>query len=130
MQKVIAFVGPGGAGKSTQAELIRQQYDFPKPVNYATRLQRGPEDTDYRFVDKPDFAQKLIQGELRNSAIFNENLYGFHKDTFNHPQVLIAGIVPQQIVDIHGQLMKSKGELLTVFFALSDEECRERMLQR
>lgn len=107
-----------------------QQYNLPKPVNYTTRTQRNENDLDYTFVTDLEFAQKLKAKELMNCVVFNGNLYGFHQDTFNDPIVLLPAIVPESIIQVHKHILENRGELLTIFFELSEEECIQRMISR
>lgn len=130
MQKVVAFIGPGGAGKSAQAEKIIEKYWLPNPSNNTTRKRRNDQDNDYTFVSFEKFAEKLRTQELRNCVTFKGNLYGFDKDTFAHPKILLPSILPQTIIEIHGHLLQSKWELFTIFFELSEEGCIERMRKR
>lgn len=129
-QKVVALIWPGGWGKSTIGELLMKKYDLPKPTNYTTRAQRNEKDLDYTFVSDLEFAQKLKAKELMNCVVFNGNLYGFHKDTFNAPHVLLPAIVPESIIQIHKYILEQKWKLLTIFFELSEEECIQRMISR
>lgn len=129
-QKVIAFVWPGGAGKSTHTNIIQQSHQLPKPINYTTRTQRNIEDTDYMFVDGIEFLTKFTTGELRNCVNFKGNLYGFHKDTFSHNNILLPGILPQTVIDIKSHINTHKWELLSIFFALDEEHCIQRMQRR
>ena|GEM_PF-6906825 len=105
-------------------------YKIPGTVNYTTREKRNEFDNDYHFVSDLEFAQKLKAKELMNCVVFNGNLYGFHKDTFNPSHILLPAIVPESIIQVHKHILEQRGELLTIFFALSEKECRERMAKR
>jgi len=128
--KIVAFVWPGGAGKSTHMDIIQKKYQLPKSINYTTRQPRNPEDNDYIFVDKVEFINRFTNNELRNCVNFQGNLYGFHKDTFSHNQILLTGIIPQTIIDIKSHLYIHKWELLSIFFDLNEEKCIQRMQKR
>lgn len=129
-QKVVALIWPGGWGKSTIGNMIMEKYNLPNTINYTTRAKRNEKDIDYNFVSDLEFAQKLKAKELMNCVVFNGNLYGFHKDTFNNQQILLPAIVPESIIQIHKYILEKNGELFTIFFELSEEECRKRMQAR
>lgn len=106
------------------------KYNLPKTVNYTTRQKRNENDIDYTFVSDLEFAQKLKAKELMNCVVFNGNLYGFHKDTFKPQHMLLPAIVPESIIQVHNYILQKNGELLTIFFELSEEECIQRMMAR
>jgi len=71
--KVLALVGPAGAGKDTICNEIVNNYKYNKIVSYTTRPARSNEieGKDYYFVTKEEFDNL----DLLEYTIFKENWY-------------------------------------------------------
>ncbi len=90
MDKVlIAICGKSATGKDTVArQLLRALVQKYLPVHFVvsdtTRMQRRNEKdgTDYHFVSKLTFLEKLSAGKYIESTEFNNNFYGISTDEF------------------------------------------------
>lgn len=71
--KVLALVGPAGAGKDTICNEIVNNYKYNKIISYTTRPARSSETEgkDYYFVTKEEFDNL----DLLEYTIFKENWY-------------------------------------------------------
>jgi guanylate kinase len=79
MPRLTVLSGPSGVGKGTVVATVRQLYPHVwVSVSCTTRHPRpGERDgVEYRFVDRPKFAELAEAGELLEWAEFAGNLYG------------------------------------------------------
>lgn len=80
--KLIVLTGPSGVGKGTLLKaLMRRHSDFFLSTSVTTRSPRlGEVDGEhYHFLSRPEFLQRVEQGELLEWAEFAGNLYGTPK---------------------------------------------------
>jgi guanylate kinase len=76
---LIVMSGPGGVGKDTLIDLLRERDPrLTYSISYTTRPRRFYEvdGEHYCFVDEPRFWQLAAEGELLEHATINGNLYG------------------------------------------------------
>jgi guanylate kinase len=77
--RLIVVTGPSGVGKGTLLKaLLEKRRDLYLAVSATTRSPRSGEidGESYHFVDRPQFEQMVLQGELLEWAEFAGNLYG------------------------------------------------------
>lgn len=76
----ILFVlsAPSGAGKSTLRAGLQQAQDFAYSVSCTTRAPRPGEvdGSDYHFLTREDFEQKIANGDFLEHAQVHGNYYG------------------------------------------------------
>jgi len=76
---LFVIAAPSGAGKTTLVKaLVRRNPDLRFSISYTTRAKRKTEEhgRDYFFVTKDEFLLLEKQGELLESAVVFDNLYG------------------------------------------------------
>jgi guanylate kinase len=76
---LFVIAAPSGAGKTTLVRaLVKRNPDLRFSVSYTTRQKRKTEEhgRDYFFVTKDEFLELREQGELLESAVVFDNLYG------------------------------------------------------
>ena len=77
--RLFVIAAPSGAGKTTLVKaLVERNPDLRFSISYTTRKRRATEvdGRDYFFVDKKQFEKLKSNGELLESAIVFDNLYG------------------------------------------------------
>lgn len=131
MQHIIGFVGIGGSGKSTISSMLYNKYDFGRPINYTSRaLRDGETASDYIHITQDEFIQKLVQGDLVQYVQFKGNFYGIHKDSFTHPRVLIPGLLPESVIQIHKHANNIGAQFTSIYLEVSMQTCMDRMRNR
>jgi len=128
--KIVTLLWGWWSGKSTQAKNIKESFWFPDSIQYTTRPQRNADDDAYRFIDLKTFIEKLEQGCLQNIGMLDGHFYWFDKKSFEWPRILLPSITPSWLIDIHHQVAKESGEILSIFLLLEEDKRRERMLWR
>ena len=76
---LFVIAAPSGAGKTTLVkELVKRNPDLKFSISYTTREKRETEKNgrDYFFVDEYEFRRLQQKGELLESAVVFDNLYG------------------------------------------------------
>jgi guanylate kinase len=76
---LVVISGPGGVGKDTLIDLLRERDPrLTYSISYTTRARRDyeVEGEHYCFVDEPTFWRLAEEGELLEHALINGNLYG------------------------------------------------------
>jgi guanylate kinase len=100
----ILFVlsAPSGTGKTTLCENLRATPDFIYSVSCTTRSPRAGEvdGTDYHFLTRADFQQKIEAGEMLECAMVHGNYYGTLKRTVK--EALTHGTDVLLDIDVQG----------------------------
>ena len=100
----ILFVisAPSGTGKSTLRENLRSTPDFIYSVSCTTRPPRPGEvnGTDYHFLSKEDFQEKIKRGEILEHALVHGNYYGTLKATVKEALALGTDVLLD--IDVQG----------------------------
>jgi guanylate kinase len=88
--KLIVLSGPGGVGKSTVAQKVREADDFWVSVSATTRKPRSNEvhGHDYFFVDDEEFTRMINADEFLEWAEFAGNRYGTPQEQVEHALLL------------------------------------------
>ena len=89
--KLLVLSGPGGVGKSTVAQKLRQAEDFWVSVSATTRAPRTNEvdGHDYHFVSHEEFSRMINANEFLEWAEFAGNRYGTPQEPVE--QALLMG---------------------------------------
>jgi guanylate kinase len=89
--KLIVLSGPGGVGKSTVAQKLREAGDFWVSVSATTRSPRNNEvdGKDYLFVSDDEFTRMINADEFLEWAEFAGNRYGTPQEKVE--QALLLG---------------------------------------
>jgi len=89
--KLLVLSGPGGVGKSTVAQKLREAGDFWVSVSATTRAPRNNEvdGHDYYFVTNDEFSRMINADEFLEWAEFAGNRYGTPQEKVE--QALLLG---------------------------------------
>ena len=89
--KLLVLSGPGGVGKSTVAQKLREAGDFWVSVSATTRAPRNNEvdGHDYYFVTNDEFSRMINSDEFLEWAEFAGNRYGTPQEKVE--QALLLG---------------------------------------
>ncbi len=134
---LVVLSAPSGCGKTSIVErLLKRNQDWVRSISATTRKPRVDEKDaqDYFFLSRPDFEQKIHEGEMLEHAEIYGNLYGT-------PRVFVTQQVAQgktviMTIDVQGtkQVMASWGKehpLLSIFvLPPSVKVLRERLTGR
>ena len=88
--KLLVLSGPGGVGKSTVAQRLREAEDFWVSVSATTRKPRSNEveGRDYFFVSDEEFTRMINSNEFLEWAEFAGNRYGTPQEKVEHALLL------------------------------------------
>ena len=88
--KLLVLSGPGGVGKSTVAQKLREAGDFWVSVSATTRSPRSNEveGKDYFFVSEEEFNRMIKADEFLEWAEFAGNRYGTPLEKVEHALLL------------------------------------------
>lgn len=118
------FFGPQGSGKSTQAKIIAEKFNYP--YFSSGELLRGRAESD------PALAEKLNKGELVDTSVFGKLI-----DEFLDSHQDLKGIVfdgfprNQEQAQLLEQLAEShRWQIVGVLVDISDEVAKERIAKR
>ena len=101
--RIVIISGPSGVGKSTICkEVVRRLEDVYLSVSVTTRPRaKGEADgSDYWFVTREQFEERIKKGMLLEYAEVFGNLYGTPKDKLD--EVLRAGKISILEIDVQG----------------------------
>ena len=100
---LLVLSAPSGAGKTTVARRLVEDYGFTHVVTATTRPPRPRERNgiDYLFVDRETFLRWIEEGNLFEWAEIYGNLYGIPKDHLYRP--LKEGRDVVLTVDVNGK---------------------------
>ncbi|MBC7927501.1 MAG: guanylate kinase [Bryobacteraceae bacterium] len=132
MTTVFIISAPSGSGKST---LVRWLLDHDKKlefsVSYTTRQPRGNEITgsDYHFIDRPAFEQKLANHEFLEHAEVFGNYYGTHRGILEEAEKTGKDVILD--IDIEGarQLKEKLPQCISIFVLAPSRKVLEQRLR-
>jgi guanylate kinase len=109
MQKITAFVGPSGVGKTTICRSVNNRFeDVREVVSTTTRSKRSGEvdGVDYRFLTREQSDTYLANGDYLEHVEYDGNFYGFLYESFQSEERLVL------VIDRHGlsQLKQAFGD--------------------
>ena len=103
--RLIVFVAPSGAGKTSVIRLVRSRHDgISYSVSCTTRPMRPGEvdGRDYRFLDAPTFQRGIEEGRFVEWAEVHGHLYGTPREPLD--EALAAGRDVFLDLDVVGSL--------------------------
>ena len=98
--KIIALIGEAGAGKdSVMREVVNRCPGLHEIVSCTTRPPREGEQhgVNYFFLTNEQFAERVINGQMFESTIFNDWCYGTSVDSVDESVVNIGVFNPEGI---------------------------------
>ncbi len=130
---LVVLSGPSGVGKGTIAKkLIKKNPNLFLSVSCTTRLPRNGETdgTDYFFITKEEFLEKINKEDFLEYSEHFENYYGTPKsyvlDKLNTKDVILE-------IDVNGGLNVKKSyenAVLIMILPPSLEELKNRLIKR
>jgi guanylate kinase len=122
---LIVISGPGGVGKDTLIEMLRDRNpDLCYSVSYTTRPMRPNEvpGEHYTFVDVPTFRDLVQGGELLEHARVNGHLYGTSARRVSELQESCYDVILK--IDVQGaeQVREKRPDGVYIFIAPPDME--------
>lgn len=98
--KIIALIGQAGAGKdSIMREVVKRCPGLHEIVSCTTRPMREGEKhgVNYFYLTNEEFAERVINGQMFESTIFNDWCYGTSVDSVDETVVNIGVFNPDGI---------------------------------
>lgn len=98
--KIIALIGQAGAGKdSIMREVVKRCPGLHEIVSCTTRPMREGEKhgVNYFYLTNEEFAERVINGQMFESTIFNDWCYGTSVDSVDDSVVNIGVFNPEGI---------------------------------
>ena len=98
--KIIALIGQAGAGKdSIMREVVKRCPGLHEIVSCTTRPMREGEKhgVNYFYLTNEEFAERVINGQMFESTIFNDWCYGTSVDSVDDSVVNIGVVNPEGI---------------------------------
>jgi guanylate kinase len=130
--RLFVIAAPSGAGKTTLVKaLVDRNPQLKFSISYTTREKRSTEveAKDYFFVTQPEFQTLKEEGELLESALVFDNLYGTSRSQVeehlrNGHHVILE-------IDWQGaqQVRQSKPDCITIFILPPSRHELERRLR-
>lgn len=131
---LVVISGPGGVGKDTIIETLRQRNPrLTYSVSYTTRPRREYEvdGVHYSFVSEPEFRRRIAEGEFLEFATVNGYLYGTSAKRVEQQQSEGRDVILK--IDVQGaeKVRRRRPDGLFVFVAPpSMEELLRRRIER
>ena len=128
--KLITLWGGGGCGKDTLLNhAIQQLPELHKVISYTTRTKRDyeQEGIDYYFIDKEDFTQKLLKGDIIEASTWDDEFYGTGISALDPDKVNI------QILNTEGIEILSDDpriDIIPIYIAVEEKTRLLRMINR
>ncbi len=124
---------PSGAGKSTLCRAARARFpELVYSVSFTTRPARpGEKDgVDYHFISRPEFEEKIRQGEWAEWAKVHDHYYGTSAVLLK--QHLAEGRPVLLDIDVEGarQIVKRFPDSITIFIMPPSREVLRQRLEK
>ena len=132
MKTVFIISAPSGSGKSTLVSWLLQNVPgLSFSVSYTTRAPRGAErqGTEYHFISRDDFEQRLENNEFLEHAKVFGNYYGTHISALEVAAKLNQDLVLD--IDVQGaaQLKRRLPDAVTIFVLAPSRQTLEQRLR-
>ncbi len=131
--KLLIVSGSAGSGKSTALKKFREGLcdPFRFSISATTRPPRDGElnGREYYFVSCEEFLRMRENGELLESAFFNNNYYGTPKSEVIRLMDEGYTVILEIEIDGASQIMKSFDEFISVFISPPDYKTLEARLR-
>lgn len=129
---LFVITAPSGAGKTTLVKaMVERNPDLKFSISYTTREKRlnEVEGKDYFFVSEVAFEELIAKGELLESALVFDNLYGTSRSQVE--EHLASGHHVVLEIDWQGaqQVRESKPDCVTIFVLPPSRDELERRLR-
>lgn len=131
MNKLIILTGKTASGKDTVMSKVLLRFpDLKRVVSSTSREQRQGEKngTDYFFLNKEEFKQKIEKGDFIEYVEYGGNLYGTEKRELASGHDLIWRIDPSRAGKIR-DLIKDKN-ILVIYLTVDDSVVLDRLAKR
>lgn len=124
---------PSGSGKTTLCRaLLEHMPDLRYSVSFTTRPRRNGEKngTDYYFVSKEEFEQRINQGKWAEFADVHGNYYGTSAEIID--KVIRSGQDILLDIDVQGmqQMLKRYPESVTIFILPPSMDALKHRLEK
>jgi guanylate kinase len=132
MTNVFIISAPSGSGKSTLvARLLAGNQDLQFSVSYTTRRRRGREvaGTDYVYVSRTEFEERIANGEFLEHAEVFGNYYGTHRSVLERARLEGKDLILD--IDVQGarQLKQWIPEAVSIFILAPSRDVLEQRLR-
>lgn len=128
--KLIALWGGGGCGKDTLLNYaINNLPELHKVISYTTRIKRDYEKDgeDYFFIDKIEFTEKLLNGEILEASTWDDEFYGTGMSALDPDKVNIQ-ILNTEGIEILSE--DSRIDIIPIYVAAEEKTRLLRMINR
>lgn len=129
---IYLIAGNSGSGKTTQANILRDNLGFYKIITYTTRAPRLGEinGLDYKFIDKETFFKLKDNDQLVAITEYSNNFYAIDKKELSVFSDTDKNLV--MVLDLEGvKEIKSKFKnVVCIYLTLDEETLVTRMITR
>lgn len=128
---IYLIVGNSGSGKTTQANILKENKNLSKIITYTTRKIRPCEfnGIDYHFIDTKTFGELKNQNKLIAITKYANNFYAVPKEELlsyknSHKNTVL-------IVDLQGvKDLKDEFKAICIYLKLDKSNLENRMIKR
>lgn len=130
IKPLIIFTGKTASGKDTViAKVLQRLPDFRKVLTTTSRTPRNGErnGSDYNFISREEFQQRIQSGEFLEYVEYGGNLYGTEKNQLSNHQGLIWRIDPSRAGKVRELISEP---LIVIYLTVADSVVLERLQRR
>jgi len=132
MTTIFIISAPSGSGKSTLVSRLMNEIEhLTFSVSYTTRNPRGKEEegTDYHFIDRAEFEERVGRNEFLEYAEVFGNYYGTHESALDIAENKGKDLVLD--IDVQGaaQLKERIPDAVSIFVLAPSREILEQRLR-
>lgn len=128
---LLVLTGKTASGKDTViAQLLKRFPEFKKVVTNTSRSPRAGEidGSDYNFISREEFKQKISGGDFIEYVEYAGNLYGTEESQLEADQPLIWRIDPSRAGKVR-EVIKMR-DILVIYLTVDDETVLQRLAGR
>jgi len=132
---LVILSGVSGAGKDTiKRELMKRVENTDTIPSYTSRERRETDiEGQYYYISKPEFEQKVEEGEFYEYSLHHGNYYGTSKKVID--EKLKSGKIIIKDIDVNGtnnliKLLKDETKIVTIFLKVPKKELERRLKER